>query len=260
MGITINNKTPGQILEGLSLFVETTEKNYRGFDYRKIEDFYDRLWTVCGKNSVVVTMLPSAAPVYTTLPTGQVICSVYVEISIFDDEGNIWRRVGSWGESELILTSNEKTGVSKFDGIGNVVDTASAKAVKLALKKLDVFGYYTNANALDKEKTTSSKGNSSSKKSTNNSEKAIFSLIGTECVKEQRVDSNTGLPVYTWKCTQGTDTYNVVFYPNVYTKYNDWMERLKAATGDKPDTLIKIAAKQLQIKEGIKQLMFLEKA
>jgi len=250
----INNKTPEQILTELSVFVKTTDKTYQGFDYRKVEDFYERLWTVCGKENVVINMPSSATPVYTSLPTGQTLCSVYMEVSILYDDGEVWRTAGSWGESEIIYSDKG----NRYEGLGNVIDTASAKALKLALKKLDIFGVYSYKESGSKASSKNKKEDKASKPASvgTNRKSGTFRLKGTESIAVVRKDNNTGLPVYTWKCQNEGGAFNVVFYPNKYSNVGDWMDRLVLATKDKPDILVDIVCQELGEKDGIPQLMF----
>lgn len=245
MDILINKKTPAECFSELCCFVKTTKKNFKGFDYREIEDFYNLLWDVFGKTNVMISQPAIPAPVYTTLPTGQVICSVYVEITIYNDNGEVFRTFGSWGEAELVYSDKS----NRFDGLGNVIDIAKAKAVKLCCKEMDAFGNYS----YNRSDTTSEPTEKPSKK---NISRGVFVLKGTEPIVELRVDKTTGLPVYTWKCENESGAFNIVFYPNKYKDCADWINRLVAQSKNKPNTLIEIKASKLDVKEGITQLMF----
>ena len=256
MSKTINGISENEILNGISVFVKPRKKTYKGFDYREIEDFYNRLWEVCGKKNVIVTQPSNTQPIYTTLPTGQVICSVYIEVSILYDDGTVFRTIGSWGETELVR-QNES---GRFDGIGNIIDIASAKALKLALKKLDCFATYSDPGSEESNKSSSAKKPAAASKPKPEVKPGTYSLKGKEPIQKIREDANTGLPVYTWLCYNEGGDFNVVFYPNKYGEVQDWMERLVDASKKKPDTLIKIGAKELSTKDGVIQLMFDSKA
>ena len=251
----INNKEVSTILSELSVFEETSKKTYQGYDYREIEDFYNRLWDVCGKENVVVTSLSTTPPIFTNLPTGQVLCSAYIEVSIYYDDGSLWRTVGSWGEMEVIYSEKN----SRYDGIGNIIDVASAKALKLALKKLDVFGTYSLQKKETKTSSSKSKPKASEKENKVMAE-GVFSLKGLSQASVVRTDKTTNKPVYAWSCEQDGKEYNVVFYPNAYKEDEDWLNRLIKQLEVKPSTLINIRAKELPDKDGVKQLIFTKRA
>ena len=196
--LTINGKSVTVCLEELTKAPEKLKETYRGFDYIPVEAFYQRLWDVFGKDNVIITQPSTTQPVYNQLHSGQVTCSVYVEVDILFDNGQTFRKVGSWGETELIYSDKSGT----FDGLGNVCDIASTRALKNALKKLDIFGVYSsredNSKSNAKPKATASV--TKEKPKTRRGARGRFSLKGIEPIVEIRKDANTQLPVYAWKC------------------------------------------------------------
>ncbi len=234
-----NGKSLKEALEQLSEYKEKTALKNDKYSYYKVEEYYERMVSVLGKDGFECSYEYEKTFM---LGTKQCFMVASCRIDILDEDGKSCYFTNGLGSIEIEYS--EKNG--RFILVNNVGFNCQIAAFKSACRQLNIF------NCLEKEDNIGSQEADGNHMNSQNAyhggmanrtgaenkggiQKKSFYV--TKGLQQKRIDKNSGKPVYVMYVHDIKDgMYEVnekelLFYPNQYAKYGEkWNQFFVAET------------------------------